>query len=297
MFYEFYWHCYKVVYGMYFCFSSRRRHTRSDRDWSSDVCSSDLGAACSYTDQTGKDVSGACQGGLCVPLACGDGVLTSDEVCDDGNNLSGDGCSADCKSLETCGNGITDSAKGERCGDGVTDTNLDEQCDAGGSNSDTPDSPCRTNCQLPRCGDHIVDVTNGEVCDDGNNASADGCSGDCKSTETCGNGIVDALAGEVCDDGNTTGGDGCSADCRSVEVCGNGVVDDGLGEVCDDGNTVSGDGCSSDCKSKEVCGNGIVDTIDEQCDLGGANSDLPDHPCRTTCKLQACGDAIVDPGH
>src|SRR2546421_11059038 len=28
-----------------FFFSSRRRHTRSDRDWSSDVCSSDLAAA------------------------------------------------------------------------------------------------------------------------------------------------------------------------------------------------------------------------------------------------------------
>src|SRR5437868_12847266 len=31
--------------GVYFCFfffSSRRRHTRSKRDWSSDVCSSDL---------------------------------------------------------------------------------------------------------------------------------------------------------------------------------------------------------------------------------------------------------------
>src|SRR5206468_8670751 len=27
-----------------FFFSSRRRHTRSDRDWSSDVCSSDLTA-------------------------------------------------------------------------------------------------------------------------------------------------------------------------------------------------------------------------------------------------------------
>src|SRR5438105_13333394 len=27
-----------------FFFSSRRRHTRSTRDWSSDVCSSDLGA-------------------------------------------------------------------------------------------------------------------------------------------------------------------------------------------------------------------------------------------------------------
>src|SRR2546421_4047570 len=28
----------------FFFFSSRRRHTRSDRDWSSDVCSSDLEA-------------------------------------------------------------------------------------------------------------------------------------------------------------------------------------------------------------------------------------------------------------
>src|SRR5579872_7560471 len=29
-----------------FFFSSRRRHTRCGRDWSSDVCSSDLGDAC-----------------------------------------------------------------------------------------------------------------------------------------------------------------------------------------------------------------------------------------------------------
>src|SRR3712207_9401081 len=31
---------------MNFFFSSRRRHTRYWRDWSSDVCSSDLGAQC-----------------------------------------------------------------------------------------------------------------------------------------------------------------------------------------------------------------------------------------------------------
>src|SRR5206468_6981895 len=32
-----------LTYSRYmFFFSSRRRHTRSDRDWSSDVCSSDL---------------------------------------------------------------------------------------------------------------------------------------------------------------------------------------------------------------------------------------------------------------
>src|SRR5216683_2488992 len=34
----------KYFLFFFFFFSSRRRHTRSDRDWSSDVCSSDLGA-------------------------------------------------------------------------------------------------------------------------------------------------------------------------------------------------------------------------------------------------------------
>src|SRR5437868_13197011 len=33
----------KRVFVCCFFFSSRRRHTRSKRDWSSDVCSSDLG--------------------------------------------------------------------------------------------------------------------------------------------------------------------------------------------------------------------------------------------------------------
>src|SRR5699024_11511136 len=33
---------YETVMLLYFFFSSRRRHTRSKRDWSSDVCSSDL---------------------------------------------------------------------------------------------------------------------------------------------------------------------------------------------------------------------------------------------------------------
>src|SRR5206468_7708770 len=39
-------HVHIVNFDRLFCFffSSRRRHTRSDRDWSSDVCSSDLSA-------------------------------------------------------------------------------------------------------------------------------------------------------------------------------------------------------------------------------------------------------------
>src|SRR5699024_12009030 len=34
--------CPPALYALLFFFSSRRRHTRSKRDWSSDVCSSDL---------------------------------------------------------------------------------------------------------------------------------------------------------------------------------------------------------------------------------------------------------------
>src|SRR5438067_8241272 len=38
-------HSYLFIYiFLFFFFSSRRRHTRSKRDWSSDVCSSDLPA-------------------------------------------------------------------------------------------------------------------------------------------------------------------------------------------------------------------------------------------------------------
>src|SRR5206468_7923464 len=47
-----------------FFFSSRRRHTRSDRDWSSDVCSSDLALLAGTRfrgdfEQRLKDVLGA----------------------------------------------------------------------------------------------------------------------------------------------------------------------------------------------------------------------------------------------
>ena len=68
------------------------------------------GTLCGYTNQAKDHVEGACAGGLCVPLECGNGVATTNEACDDGNNQSGDGCSADCLSLETCGNGIADPA-------------------------------------------------------------------------------------------------------------------------------------------------------------------------------------------
>src|SRR5699024_11318399 len=44
-----------------FFFSSRRRHTRSKRDWSSDVCSSDLHWGCRFGDE--------------IPLFCQESLL------------------------------------------------------------------------------------------------------------------------------------------------------------------------------------------------------------------------------
>jgi cysteine-rich repeat protein len=45
------------------------------------------------------DTQSACRTNCTIPK-CGDGILDAAEVCDDGNNVDGDGCSADCKSLQ-----------------------------------------------------------------------------------------------------------------------------------------------------------------------------------------------------
>ncbi|HEY4178697.1 MAG TPA: hypothetical protein VGM90_17745 [Kofleriaceae bacterium] len=60
-------------------------------------------------------------------MSCGNGRVdavdpadpedTTGERCDDGNTLGGDGCSADCLSDETCGNGTTDLLEHEQCDD------------------------------------------------------------------------------------------------------------------------------------------------------------------------------------
>lgn len=54
---------------------------------------------------------GLCLRDVCVPRGCGDGILTSDEVCDPG--LTNGPCSADCRSDLTCGNAVADA--GEQC--------------------------------------------------------------------------------------------------------------------------------------------------------------------------------------
>jgi fibro-slime domain-containing protein len=161
---------------------------------------------------------------------CGDGVLTDDEACDDGNTASSDGCGGDCFTID----------QGFSCA--------------------IPGQPCRP---IARCGDGLVAVS--EQCDDENLDDLDGCSARCKfelgkkcegepsicSDAQCGNG--DPEGAESCDDGNTTPFDGCSSlclrepDCSGLSCtsdCGDGLV---INEDCDDGNAIDGDGCSSTC--------------------------------------------------
>ena len=206
---------------------------------------------------------------------CGDGIVGIVEVCDDGNNLNGDGCS------ETCGFELGWICMGSPsvC-DGICGDSLVlgfETCDDGNTeNGDGCSSECRIeegwDCTsgtcAPICGDNLLRGT--EACDDGNTANGDGCASNCtvevgwicsgepsvciEAPGVCGNNAVESP--EACDDGNTLDHDGCSSTCTIEEgwdctgepsVC-NSICGDGLvrgDEVCDDGNPVSLDGCFS----------------------------------------------------
>ncbi len=67
------------------------------------------------------------------PAGCGDGVVSGDEECDDGNSIPDDGCTDLCR-LPACGDGIVQ--KGEDC-----DIKLGGSC--------TPDCHCGTPCGVP----------------------------------------------------------------------------------------------------------------------------------------------------
>src|SRR5690606_4854239 len=100
-------------------------------------------------------------------------VRDVDEVCDDGNTVSGDGCSADCRDLETCGNGQRDP--GEVCDDG---------------NRISGDG-CSADClSAETCPNDYVDAVNGELCDEGGNTAT--CNSNCTLPD-CGDGHVNPM--------------------------------------------------------------------------------------------------------
>ncbi|MGE5187281.1 MAG: hypothetical protein ACM31C_34775 [Acidobacteriota bacterium] len=103
------------------------------------VDASAVAACAGKPDYTRCAAQARCYDGVCLPIVCGNGRVDradpsdpSDkgEVCDDGNQTSGDGCSADCQSDETCGNGYPDAIENEQCDDGnlVDHDGCDSRC-------------------------------------------------------------------------------------------------------------------------------------------------------------------------
>jgi cysteine-rich repeat protein len=158
---------------------------------------------------------GRCHGGVCLTEGCGNNVIDLGEVCDDGNRHDGDGCSGDCLSLETCGNGYVDRALGEDCDCGADDASKVAGCVM--PNSDDPSAECSASCH-GRCGDGEIrgaeqcDSTNlgGLACSDvGFYGGTLACTGRCLfDTQTCsgrcGDHTLD-VGFEACDGGPPVG--------------------------------------------------------------------------------------------
>lgn len=92
---------------------------------------------------------------------CGNNIIEAGELCDDGNQINGDGCEATCEPgfIYVCGNGIQETP---------------EECDDGNL---TAGDGCNADCKNEICGNLVLDA--GEQCDDGNTLNNDGCSSKC----------------------------------------------------------------------------------------------------------------------
>ena len=256
-------------------------------------------AGCGGDDATTS--TGAGGAGGAGGETCGNAVVEGNEACDDGNNVSGDGCETDCS--YTCDNKSPDTGDA-KCDDGNpcngAETCSDAHVCAPGMNADDGSS-CGAGkicisgaCLDDTCGDGFVSPS--EECDDANMVNGDGCDS-CKWSCASGDPArdcsgLDPCLGTTCDDathtcGNPVGdGDVCAlasvcvnGACTAI-VCGDGTIQ--LGEACDDGNNVDGDGCQADCTLPPagVCGNGVREAGEQCDDSNKTNLDGCDSACK-----------------
>ena len=126
-----------------------------------------------------------CVAATCVSGGCGDGVLdtTAGEECDDGNDVTGDGCNpdctlscrseGDCSDLQLCNGTETCDTASNTCSMGTSAADGTPCVRTGGA----PGTCRASTCAGLDCGNSAVDA--GEECDDGNIVTGDGCEADC----------------------------------------------------------------------------------------------------------------------
>ncbi len=232
---------------------------------------------------------------------CGNGRLDRGEQCDDGNTLSGDGCSSLCQleddppciggkcvAKPVCGNGMLST--NEVCDDGnrVSGDGCTADCLAvePGWRCRAPSRPC-----VPLCGDRVL--RGSETCDDGNTLDGDGCSVYCLTEPgwDCSGGVCVAISS--LDGGMLDGGIDAGA---ATPYCGDGIVSGA--EECDEGASNDDDtygGCTTRCFFGPFCGDALVNGS-EECDLGEQNGAvLGKGGCTAGCtNAHYCGDGLVD---
>lgn len=265
---------------------------------------------------------------------CGNGVVDAGEACDDGNNVSNDGCDRDC-SASACGNGSIDGGSpldllGEECDDGnnaaedgCSPTCIVEVCGNGDINlgwgeicDDAGESPtCDDNCTPAACGDNTLNTSAGEQCDNGvaNDSNVPDACGDGSGPSlrgpcelpSCGDAVTDT--GEQCDDAGESLT--CDLNC-TVAFCNDGDLNATRGETCDDGNAADNDSCPSSDTNGDLlgggycitatCGDGFVCTDGFTCTVGplGGPEDCDDSgqspTCDTDCSTAVCGDGQLN---
>ncbi|UJR84714.1 nidogen-like domain-containing protein [Sandaracinus amylolyticus] len=224
---------------------------------------------------------------------CGDGTVTFPELCDDGGDADGDGCSALCfvESGFTCtGSPSVCTEIGEEpvCGNRAIEAG--EECDDG-----TESVECDLDCTRAVCGDGELNRRAGEECDDENDVDGDGCSAVCSiEPRTCGDGTCDA--GETCTN--------CVPDCAETAACvdcsvdydGDGAFDSACGGTdCNDSDPNVHPGATEvPCnRIDEDCSTTTLDAVDADGDRSSCNFDCDDNdPMRSPLFLELCSDGI-----
>lgn len=239
--------------------------------------------------------STVCDGGICEPPSCTDGVRNGGET---GIDCGGPSC-APC----TCENGMRDGDEVDvdcggscrPCADGMACVE-DDDCMSAACDLEI----CRpTECSNGMfddmgetdvdCGGDCLPCTTGRMCDGGGDCVSTICTGNACAAPSCSDGVQNGFEAAADCGGGCPDQCGVGSTCRGNADCESGVCSDGMcvERSCSDGlmnGTEEGVDCGGDCAPCFVatCSNGRMDVDETAVDCGGS--------CLGCAAGAACGE-------